>query len=322
MGGEGREEGSESGIGRKLWTREIEPYFLERIKTSSPTSDLLPPQISPAPFALLSLLRDCHASCPTMHDALSTNLNGVHLDSVSAPDSPTVDSAATPVNHSLLTDDIKIDVDFTEQESDARHEPAPLKLEKLDALSTVPQLSTPVDPSACISAFDASFRAHGEQGSIPIAPPAGTPPPPTGELLPDVKMAEENAPVPGEDVEMSETSGKANGLPNGQTHESPIATPVSPSLPAAVSSSETAVDSHAASSPYNNTNANNDDDDHDKPPPAKRARKYSDAERASLANVSTFCLLCATMGVLIYLFSSRSEDRYSTSSLRFTASRT
>ena len=63
-GGERREEGSQSRIGRKLWTREIEPYFVERIKTSSPTSDLLPPQISPAPFALLSLLRDCHASWP------------------------------------------------------------------------------------------------------------------------------------------------------------------------------------------------------------------------------------------------------------------
>lgn len=129
-------------------------------------------------------------------------------------------------------------------------------------------------------------------------------------------MAEEAVHPAGGDVEMADSSGKANGLPNGQTNESPIATPVSPTLPAAVSSSETAVDSHAASSPYaNNTNANNDDHDHDKPPPAKRARKYSDAERASLANVSTFYPLCAVLGVLICLPLSRSEDRYSTSSL-------
>ncbi|RPD81791.1 Bromodomain-containing protein [Lentinus tigrinus ALCF2SS1-7] len=205
-----------------------------------------------------------------MHDALSTNLNGVHLDSVSAPDSPAVDSVATPINNTLVPD-IKIDVDYPEQESDARHEPAPLKPENVEDASVVPQVSTPVDPD-----------------SIPIAPPHGTPPPPPGELLEDVKMAEEPAPTTNGDVEMAESSGKANGLPNGQTHDSPIATPVSPSLPAAVSSSETAVDSHDASSPYaNNTNANNDDDDHDKPPPAKRARKYSDADKASLANTGT-----------------------------------
>ncbi|KAI0762781.1 Bromodomain-containing protein [Fomes fomentarius] len=204
-----------------------------------------------------------------MHDALSTNLNGVHLDSVSAPDSPAVDSVATPINNSLVPD-VKIDLEYPE-DSDVRNEPTPVKLDKLENASTIPRISTPADPE-----------------SIPIAAPQGTPPPPQGELLEDVKMAEEAVHPAGGDVEMADSSGKANGLPNGQTHESPIATPVSPTLPAAVSSSETAVDSHAASSPYaNNTNANNDDHDHDKPPPAKRARKYSDAERASLANTGT-----------------------------------
>ena len=230
-----------------------------------------------------------------MHDALSTNLNGVHLDSVSAPDSPAVDSVATPVNNSLVPD-IKIDVDYTE-DSDVRHEPAPLKVAKLENASVIPQISTPIDPGTCQTSSYASTRAQYPEDSIPIAPPHGTPPPPPGELLEDVKMAEENPSAIGGDVEMSESSGKANGLPNGQTHESPVATPVSPSLPPAVSSSETAVDSHAASSPYaNNTNANNDDDHDDKPPPAKRARKYSDAERASLANVSTFLLLVRHYG--------------------------
>lgn len=47
----GAEGGRENGIGRIVRTQEIEPYFVARIKTSSPTSDLLSPQISPAPFA-------------------------------------------------------------------------------------------------------------------------------------------------------------------------------------------------------------------------------------------------------------------------------
>ena len=94
-----------------------------------------------------------------MHDALSTNLNGVHLDSVSAPDSPAVDSVATPINHSLVPD-IKIDVDYPEQESDARHEPAPPKVDKVEDASVVPQVSTPADPGTYQCPLDASSRAH------------------------------------------------------------------------------------------------------------------------------------------------------------------
>lgn len=89
-----------------------------------------------------------------MHDALSSNLNGVHLDPLSAPDSPAVDSVATPVNNSLVPD-VKIDVDYNEQESDARHEPAPIKLDKLDSASIVPQLDTPPVPGMFIPSFDA-----------------------------------------------------------------------------------------------------------------------------------------------------------------------
>ena len=66
-----------------------------------------------------------------------------------------------------------------------------------------------------------------------------------------------------------------NGLPNGKSS--------APTLPA-VSSSGTVVNSLAPSSPYSNNISPNDDDD--KPPPAKRARKYSDAEKASITNVS------------------------------------
>ncbi|PCH33446.1 Bromodomain-containing protein [Wolfiporia cocos MD-104 SS10] len=71
-------------------------------------------------------------------------------------------------------------------------------------------------------------------------------------------------------------------LVNGHNHESPA--PPTPTLPA-VPSSQTAVDALAAPSLTNNTTNEHDDDD--KPPPAKRARKYSDAERASLANTGT-----------------------------------
>ncbi|CDO72429.1 hypothetical protein BN946_scf184977.g129 [Trametes cinnabarina] len=190
-----------------------------------------------------------------MTDALSaTTLNGSHPEPISAPDSPAVDSVATPVNNSLVSD-IKIDVDYTEQESDARHEPVPPKLDRVEDASVVPQVSTPADPGES-SRTDASSASDAPQESIPIAPPHGTPPPPQGELLEDVKMAEENATANGADVEMSETSGQANGLSNGRT-------------------------SYA-----NSVHANNDVNDDDKPPPAKRARKYSDAERASLANPS------------------------------------
>ncbi len=80
-----------------------------------------------------------------------------------------------------------------------------------------------------------------------------------------------------------------NGLPNGKS-----ATPILPPT----SSSGTIVDSVSPSSPYSNNVSPNDDDD--KPPPAKRARKYSDAEKASVTNVSVF-VLCAVPGVLIFL---------------------
>ncbi len=79
-----------------------------------------------------------------MHDALSTNLNGVHLESVSAPDSPAVDSVATPINNSLVPD-VKIDLEYPE-DSDVRNEPTPLKLDKLENASTIPQISTPAEP--------------------------------------------------------------------------------------------------------------------------------------------------------------------------------
>jgi hypothetical protein len=52
------------------------------------------------------------------------------------PDSPSVDSPATPVNVASAPN-VKIDTDFHE-ESDARHEPIPLKLEQPSKLDQGP----------------------------------------------------------------------------------------------------------------------------------------------------------------------------------------
>ncbi|CAL1696537.1 unnamed protein product [Somion occarium] len=192
-------------------------------------------------------------------------LNGDHI--VNAPDSP-----ATPIDDSTIAD-IKIDVDAPAADSDLRHEPVSMKIDGIEQLrdaSIVPELETPVDPA-----------------SIPIAPPKGTPPPQTGDLLEEVKTAEAPAAVDG-DVHMEDVP-PAPATVNGDVHPSqeevsPTATTGSATIPA-VSSSTTAVDSLAASSPYSNNISPNDDDD--KPPPAKRARKYSDAERASITNTAT-----------------------------------
>lgn len=168
-------------------------------------------------------------------------------------------SPDTPINTTAVLES-KIDVDYVTGESDLRHEPAPVKLDKVQELrdaSIVPQLATPVDPE-----------------SLPIAPPNGSPPPPPGELLEDVKMAEQGKPTVSDDVTMTDADihpTSANGPPNGVSHQSPAA--------------NITVDSLHTSSPYSVNNSPNDDDD--KPPPAKRARKYSDPEKASLANSAT-----------------------------------
>ncbi|KAG6866801.1 hypothetical protein C0991_008737 [Blastosporella zonata] len=58
----------------------------------------------------------------------SKHINGNALQRVS---SPVVESPATPISN-LVAPDVKIDIDYQEQESDARHEPMPIK--HLDAI--------------------------------------------------------------------------------------------------------------------------------------------------------------------------------------------
>lgn len=73
------------------------------------------------------------------------NGNSVLIDTLAIA-SPAVDSPTTPISN-LAIPDVKISIDFQEQESDARHEPMPVKLDVLDNASTMPQVGTPMDPS-------------------------------------------------------------------------------------------------------------------------------------------------------------------------------
>ena len=114
--------------------------------------------------------------------------------------------------------------------------------------------------------------------TIPIDPPKGTPPPPQGELLEDVKMSEAPAVPQAADVTMDEDDAPT---PN-HVAASPAVNGASSPAPLVPSST---VESLDASSPYSNVSPNDDDI---QPPPAKRARKHSDADQASLANVRLF----------------------------------
>ena len=107
---------------------------------------------------------------PAAHDALDAFNNGVLVQAKDAPavfpngpdsnpDSPAIDSPATPVDNSP-TSDVKIDVDHEEhEESDVRHEQYPIPIDKLDNASTVPQIATPVDPGECPRALSCPTQA-------------------------------------------------------------------------------------------------------------------------------------------------------------------
>ncbi|KZW01929.1 Bromodomain-containing protein [Exidia glandulosa HHB12029] len=174
--------------------------------------------------------------------------------------------------------------------SDVREEPLP---------STVAVLDTPPDPA-----------------SIPIHAPSGTPPPEPGTLLPDVEMAEapaepadappEPAPVPDDapphtngvngngnvDHEMEDVSPSMSA-PSLHSHVEPKA---EPPVPSSVSfPGATTID---AATFHNLTNGNGtngsnirphpDSLDDDGLPPAKRARKLSDPDSASLNHTNGF----------------------------------
>lgn len=115
--------------------------------------------------------------------------------------------------------------------------------------------------------------------TIPIHAPNGTPPPPTGELLHDVKIAEEPN---GFHASVSPHLNVANGdvvMNNAEDQTTPVATPKAESSDVSMS-----FDNTGSQSSTDNTRRNNDDES--RPPPAKRARMHSDADRASMTHVS------------------------------------
>ncbi|KAH7921257.1 hypothetical protein BV22DRAFT_1114517 [Leucogyrophana mollusca] len=185
--------------------------------------------------------------------------------------------------------------EFTENEheSDARHESTVTKLDPAElavrSVSTCAEISTPLDPA-----------------SIPVAAPSGTPPPAQGELLEDVKMAEEVVEetiitngVPATngvngvhntngDVDMEQLSTHTNG--RAHSHDTPAADTAPPESPMAALDSTAPSTSYTTpndlSSPRDHPNPEADEEDV-KPPPAKRARKFSDADQASIANTAS-----------------------------------
>lgn len=77
--------------------------------------------------------------------------------------SPALDSPTTPISNAIVPD-VKIDIDYQEQESDARHEPMPIKsidpVDKIDDASTVPQVGTPIDACRFWQVFSLFALSH------------------------------------------------------------------------------------------------------------------------------------------------------------------
>jgi hypothetical protein len=73
------------------------------------------------------------------------HLNGQHINGQTNL-SPAADSPDTPVSN-IIVSDVKIAMDYQEQESDVRNEPIPIKsLDRSETASTIPQPGTPADP--------------------------------------------------------------------------------------------------------------------------------------------------------------------------------
>lgn len=179
----------------------------------------------------------------------------------------------TAVNGDNVVNDLKLDQMISDSNNPS------LKSEVLDTLSTCVEISTPLDPA-----------------SIPIHPPSGTPRPIEGQLLDDVKMAEETTV---DDLDQVPTTNGINGVhtadADGDVHmdQSPPTTnghsndTAHHSSPGRVGS--TGPPTSRATSNFDSPQQRFDavDDDEVRPPPAKRARKYSDADQASIANTAS-----------------------------------
>jgi bromodomain-containing factor 1 len=187
------------------------------------------------------------------------------------------DSPPTPVS-SNITSDAKFDIDF-QQESDARHEPLPIKnIDKIDRLDALP--ASPVDQGALYFHTRYSFILITESEDISATPPNRTPTPtPPAE---DIRMED----VPKEDAPKEEDIAMGAPTPSPSTMEVDTANGTTDSEPSTQSIEPSVATEPSASFTTPNDYPSQPDDDSHGPPPAKRARKHSDADQASLAHVS------------------------------------
>ncbi|KAH7104698.1 Bromodomain-containing protein [Auriculariales sp. MPI-PUGE-AT-0066] len=190
--------------------------------------------------------------------------------------------------------------------------PTPESIPQLPSPSPSPPSSVPPTYSdVVVPAPDPSIVAviatPPDPDSIPIHPPHGTPPPPTGELLPEVEMAEAAPPAPASVSEPVAAAAAAaapveNGV-NGHTDHSvdmhidpepdvqvPFDQPMTDtSLAAHPLSPPSSVEQPMYGAPNGHVSAGSvrpypDEADDDDLPPAKRARHLSDADVASLSH--------------------------------------
>jgi len=213
--------------------------------------------------------------------SISEKCNGVLAHNST---SPSADSPTTPISVTA-SPDVKIDIDYQEQESDVRHEPLQIKhidrVDKLDGGSFFSQVEAPGVLICSMSSLLCLIW-------LDIPSPNHTPP-----LVDDMNVEESDVPV------MNGMNGHVNGTASdvvmrdedSQTPAPPAVTP----------------DASMATIPSNGTSTSHSSprdhpppiDNGDMPPPAKRARMHSNADRASFMHVSLHFFIYIVTGVLI-----------------------
>ncbi|TFY72637.1 hypothetical protein EVG20_g379 [Dentipellis fragilis] len=169
------------------------------------------------------------------------------VNGATEPDSPPTDSPDTPIN-TQSTVAVKLSPDTTLADADAPSDPVPIKIDSIDDAPAHTPLTSDSPHHTSPPQSEDVDDVHVPEEATPV----DTPQP----LESDVVMEERDAPAPNEHVPDASLAAA-----------SPLA-----------ASSSTAVDSVPADT------AN--DDDESIPPPAKRARKFSDAEQASVHAVA------------------------------------